>query len=70
MDEQASEQVKAANFDWNSGGNILIDVLMLHDGTLLVISDGLICLYANWDAFYAGETLGEILRPAEDINGA
>lgn len=68
MNEQVSEQVKAADFDWNSGGNILIDMLTLHDGTILCISDGLICLYANQESFYDGAILGQILRPDENIN--
>ena len=42
----------------DTGGRIILDFLTLQDGTLLVISDDLIALYASQSDFDDGTTLG------------
>ncbi len=49
---------------WNSGGHIFLDTITMKDGTVLVISDDLICLYKNQDSFDEGEKpLRSFARP-------
>ena len=47
----------------DSGGGIRLDYLDLWDGTFLVVSDDLIALYTDEDAFSAGNMVGCIERP-------
>jgi hypothetical protein len=65
IDISNSEFISDIDLGWNSGGNILLDVITLKDGTLLFIGEGGIALYKDWDAYDEVETLGEINRPVE-----
>jgi hypothetical protein len=49
---------------WNSGGHIFLDTITMKDGTVLVISDELMCLYLNQKSFDEGEKpLRSFARP-------
>ena len=40
---------------WNSGGNIMLDIVTLKDGTVIVISDDLIVQYPTLGVFLDGD---------------
>jgi hypothetical protein len=42
----------------NTGGGVMCDFITLDDETILVVSDELICLYKDMEAFEAGEVIG------------
>ena len=45
---------------WQSGGDIWLVTLHRNDGKVVVISDDAICLYADNDAFDAGNAMQSI----------
>jgi hypothetical protein len=45
-----AEHIRAID-TWQSGGGIMLDLIYLKDGTVLIISDELIGLYPNIEAF-------------------
>ena len=46
---------------WQSGGNIWLVMIERNDGKMVVISDDVVCEYADQDAFEAGESSASIL---------
>ena len=46
---------------WNSGGNIWLVRIERADGKLVVLSDEVICEYANEDAFEANNSSSSII---------
>lgn len=69
--EKFSEEsfIESIDDGWNSGGHIFLDTITMKDGTVLVISDDVICLYKNQDSFDEGkQCICSMGRPDEDIN--
>jgi hypothetical protein len=62
MNEQQAEAIASAlgGETWQSGGDIWLVVLRRNDGRIVVLSDDVICLYADEDAFDAGQALQSI----------
>jgi len=61
--------IESIDDGWNSGGHIFLDTITMKDGTVLVISDDVICLYKNQDSFDEGkQCICSMGRPDEDIN--
>lgn len=56
----------------NTGGGIDCDVLVLRDGTVLVISEEAVVMYENLEAWEdnAAQQIGTILRPLESRDSA
>ena len=44
----------------NTGGGVLIDFVVLNNGNLIGIGEGLICLYQSIDDFFNGEALNTV----------
>ena len=40
---------------WNSGGNVMLDIVHLKDGQILVISDEVVCRYSSVNEFMADQ---------------
>jgi hypothetical protein len=40
---------------WNSGGNVMLDIIYLKSGKILVISDEVVCKYDSIDLFLNDE---------------
>lgn len=40
---------------WNSGGNVMLDVIKLKSGKILIISDEVVCKYNSIEEFYGDE---------------
>ncbi len=58
MDEKQATAVADAlgGKTWQSGGGVFLVLLHRSDGSLVVISDEVVCEYENEDAFEAAET--------------
>ncbi len=66
MTRQQAEAVSAAlgGEAWHSGGNIWLARLVAPDGRLVVISEDMVCEYADDDAFGDGHASNSIELPA------
>ena len=62
MNEQQAQAIADAlsGETWQSGGDIWLVILRRNDGKVVVISDDVICLYADDEAFDAGQALQSI----------
>lgn len=62
MNEQQAQVVAEiiGGEPWQNGGDIWLVMLRRNDGKLVVISDDTICLYADDEAFDAGQALQSI----------
>jgi len=40
---------------WNSGGNVMLDIIKLKSGKYLIISDECVCKYETLEEFYGDE---------------
>jgi hypothetical protein len=62
MNEQQAQAIADAlgGETWQSGGDIWLVTLRRNDGKVVVISDDAICLYADDEAFDAGQALQSI----------
>jgi hypothetical protein len=62
MNEQQAQAIADAlgGETWQSGGDIWLVILRRDDGKLAVISDDVVCLYADDEAFDSGEALSSI----------
>jgi hypothetical protein len=57
MDETSAKAVAAAlgGGEWHSGGGLWLVLIVLPDGRVVSISDELVCLYRDRDAFNDGD---------------
>jgi hypothetical protein len=71
MNEQQAQAIADAlgGETWQSGGDIWLVILRRADEKVVVISDDAICLYANDDAFDAGEAEQTIGFHAATLSG-
>ncbi len=62
MNEQQAEAIASAlgGETWQSGGDIWLVIVRRNDNKIVVISGELICLYADDEAFDAGQAIQSI----------